>query len=385
MPSKKQKSKIGLILSGGGARAAYQIGVLKAISELMPRDAPNPFPIICGTSAGAINSAALTIYGARFSDAIYRLLKIWRNFHVHHVFRSDFPGILKSGIHWLTALFLGGLGKRNPASFLDRAPLCRLLKKYMPCDRIATSLEAGVVESLAITASSYGSGKSVIFYQSSKEITTWSRARRYGKEEVITEDHLMASSAIPFMFSAIKIGNEYFGDGSMRQTAPISPVLHMGADKVLVIGVTNSDIEDGEVTGEAEYPSLAQIAGHILNSIFLDSMEADLERLQRINSTLSKIPTHQLEEHGSKLRPVDVLMIEPTQDLQMISSKYITSLPWTIRFLLRGVGAFNKNGSSLIGYIMFEKPYCRELISLGYADAMQRKNELIEFLNLNEK
>lgn len=385
MQNNNTKPKVGLILSGGGARAAYQVGVLKAISELMPKGSANPFPIICGTSAGAINSAALAIYGARFSDAVGRLSKIWRNFRVHHVFRSDFPGIMKSGAHWLAALFLGGLGKHNPASLLDRAPLCRLLKKYMPCDRIAQSLEDGVVESIAITASSYSSGKSVIFYQTGKKITPWFRARRYGKEEVITEDHLMASSAIPFIFSAIRLGNEYFGDGSMRQTAPISPVLHMGADKVLVIGVTNSDIETGVNFDEPEYPSLAQIAGHILNSIFLDSMEADLERLQRINKTLGMIPSHHLEEHGSKLKPVDVLVIEPTQDLQLISSKYISSLPWTIRFLLRGVGAFNKNGSSLISYLMFEKPYCRELISLGYADAMQRKNEIIEFMGLDTK
>jgi NTE family protein len=384
MPKNKPRPKTGLILSGGGARAAYQIGVLKAISELLPRGAANPFPVICGTSAGSINSAALVIYGARFSDAVARLLKIWRNFHVHHVFRSDFPGIMKSGAHWLAAFLLGGLGKRNPAYLLDRTPLRHLLKQYMPCERIAQSLETGVVESLAITASSYGSGKSVIFYQTAQEVTPWFRARRYGKEEAITEEHLMASSAIPFIFSAIRVGNEYFGDGSMRQTAPISPVLHMGADKVLVIGVTNSDLETGVTTGEPEHPSLAQIAGHILNSIFLDSMEADLERLQRINNTISSIPSHKLEEHGNRLRQVEVLVVEPTQDLQLISSKYIKSLPWTIRFLLRGVGAFNKNGSSLISYLMFEKPYCRELISLGYADAMQRKSEIEKFLELED-
>jgi len=384
MTRNNNKKKVGLILSGGGARAAYQIGVLKAISELMPQDEPNPFPVICGTSAGAINSAALVIYGANFRDAIARLLTIWRNFHVHHVFRSDTLGIFKSGAHWLTAFFLGGLGKRNPASLLDRTPLSKLLNKYMPCERIPAALESGVAESIAITASSYVSGKSVIFYQSSRQITPWYRARRYGREEQITDSHLMASSAIPFIFSAIKIGNEYFGDGSMRQTAPISPVLHLGADKVLVIGVTNSDIETGVGSDNPEYPSLAQIAGHILNSIFLDSMEADLERLHRINSTLSKIPARNMEEHGTKLRSIDVMVVEPTQDLQFISSKYIKSLPWTIRFLLRGVGAFNKNGSSLISYLMFEKPYCRELISLGYADAMQRKEELLKFLELEE-
>jgi NTE family protein len=378
----KKHEKIGLILSGGGARAAYQVGVLKAVSELLPKDAKNPFPIICGTSAGAINTAAIAIYGANFRDAVCRLSHIWRNFRVNQVFRTDMPGIMKNSLHWLAALLVGGLGKRNPVALLDRKPLRKLLDKYLPCERIVDSIRDGVIESIGITASSYGAGKSVIFYHSSSGVQPWYRARRFGTSEPITNEHLMASSAIPIVFSAVKVGNDYYGDGSMRQTAPISPAIHMGAGRVLVIGVTKPPTMDIRSGFETKYPSLATIGGHILNSIFIDSLEADLERLNRINKTLDLIPSQNIEENEVSLRPVEAFVIEPSRDLQLISDKYIKSLPWTLRFLLRGVGAMDKNGSSLVSYLMFEKPYCRELIALGHHDAMQRKQELLEFFGL---
>lgn len=382
MTKEHNREKIGLILSGGGARAAYQVGVLKAVSELLPKGASNPFPIICGTSAGAINTAAIAIYGANFKDAVNRLMRIWRNFRVNQVFRTDVPGITKNSLHWLLALLVGGLGKRNPVALLDRKPLDRLLDKYLPCERIVDSIRDGIIESICITASAYGSAKSVVFYHSSSGIEPWHRSRRFGTSEPITNAHLMASSAIPIVFSAVRVGNDYYGDGSMRQTAPISPAIHMGADKVLVIGVTKPPTMDVRGGFGPKYPSLATIAGHILNSIFIDSLEADLERLNRINKTLEQIPTQNSEDKGVNLRPVEAFVIEPSRDLQFISDKYVRSLPWTLRFLLRGVGAMDKNGSSLVSYLMFEKPYCRELIALGYHDAMQRKQELVKFLGL---
>jgi NTE family protein len=197
----------------------------------------------------------------------------------------------------------------------------------------------------------------------------------------ITLDHLMASSAIPFVFAAVKINREYFGDGSMRQMAPISSALHLGADRVLVVGV-RQEATFTEVRGEAEYPSIAQIAGHVLNSIFLDSLEADLERLQRINKTIRLIPAHHLRESGVTLRNVDVLVISPSEDLEKIAARHAHHLPRMIRFLLRGFGAFNRNGSNLISYLLFEKPYCRELINLGYQDAMHRREEILRFLDV---
>ena len=378
------KKKVALVLTGGGARAAYQVGVLKAIAEMSSKDDANPFPIIIGTSAGAINSAALAIYAERFCDAVMRLQRIWRNFHVSQVFRSDFIGVMKSGLGWMLSVVLGGMGKHNPASFLDRAPLRLLLAKYLPCEQIKKSIDAGVIESIGITASAYGAGRSEVFYYSSQDIEPWERSRRIGRPGEITIEHLMASSAIPFIFSAIRLGNDYYGDGSMRQIAPISPAVHMGADKVLVIGVTNRRDEEPDIDEEPVYPTLAQIGGHILNSIFIDSLETDIERVRRINKTIDLIPTHQLVEHDVKLRCVDVLVISPSEDLQAISIKHYMGLPRTIRFFMRGIGAMNGKGSSLMSYLMFEKYYCRELINLGYKDAMERKDELIEFIEIGK-
>ena len=374
------KPKVGLILAGGGARAAYQVGVLKAVAEMLPPDCPNPFPILSGTSAGAINATTLAIYATRFHEGVRRLVYVWQNFHVDQVFRADAPGVLANGLRWFAAMMAAGLGRRNPHALLDRAPLRRLLYRTMPLARIQEAINAGALHALSITASGYGSGQSVSFFQGAPSLATWKRARRVGSAANITLDHLMASSAIPFVFAAVKINREYFGDGSMRQMAPISSALHLGADRVLVVGVRQEDSSAAARVEADEYPSIAQIAGHVLNSIFLDSLEADLERLQRINKTISLIPAHHLRESGVTLRNVDVLVISPSEDLEKIAARHAHHLPRSIRFLLRGLGAFNRNGSNLISYLLFEKPYCRELINLGYQDATRRKEEILRFL-----
>ena len=374
--------KNALILSGGGARAAYQVGVLKAIAELLPDNSKNPFPIISGTSAGAINTAALAIYGKCYQHAIKRLLIVWTNFHVHHVFRTDIRGALKNSGRWFISLFLSGTDHHKPVSLFDRTPLLNILNKYLPCERITESLNSGIIESICITASSYNTGKSISFYHSLKNIEPWTRARRIGRSGTITAQHLMASSAIPLIFNAVKLGNDYFGDGSMRQTAPLSPAIHLGANNLLVIGVTNEPDTTTDEDTEAESPTMARIGSHILNSIFIDSMEADLERVQRINKTLELIPTDEMENDDISLTSVNVLVIDPSQDLQKISTKHILSLPKSLRFLLRMIGALDHQGSSLVSYLMFEKSYCNELIDLGYNDAMERKQELMDFLGL---
>ncbi len=373
--------RVGLILSGGGARAAYQVGVLKAIAQMLPKGASNPFPIICGTSAGAINAAVLAIYATRFQEGVKRLGLVWKNFRVHQVFRADAIGVLKSSLHWFIAMSLGGIGKYNPTSLLDRTPLQRFLERYVPCEEIQESIDAGAIRAVSVTASGYTSGKSVSFYQGVPSLIPWDRARRLGKASEITIDHLMASSAIPFVFPAVRVGRDYFSDGSVGQMAPISPALHLGADRVLVIGVRQPMSRDAPSEDPESYPPLAEVAGHILNSIFLESLEADLERLQRINRTLSAIPNHELKEGGVKLRHVDVLVISPSEDLEETAQRFAHHLPRPVRFLLRGVGARKQSGTSLVSYLLFEKPYCRRLIALGYADTMQRKDEVVKFLN----
>ena len=376
------KPVIGLIMLGGGARAAYQVGVLKAIADILPANISNPFPVITGTSAGAINATALSVYAHRFREAVKRLNFVWRNFEVGQVFRADPWGVFVTGAHWLTALMLGGLGRRNPQALFDRAPLRQLLQERMPCEGIQDMIDAGYLRALSITCSGYSSGESVTFYQGVDSIVPWRRARRMGCATRITIDHLMASSAIPFVFRAERINREHFGDGSMHQMAPISPALHLGADRLLVIGVRQANNSAPARPEDSGPPSLAQIVGHVLNTIFLDSLDVDIERVHRINHTLEMIPPEQRREAGVPLRRVEVLMISPSQNLEAIAARHAHHMPRTVRFLLRGIGVHRRSGANLVSYLLFEKPYCRELIDLGYADAMARREEIERFFDL---
>ena len=379
-------SKIGVIMSGGGARAAYQVGVLKAVAQILPPDTPNPFPVISGASAGAINAAALAVYADNFRNAVRRMERVWGNFHVHHVFRTDVGGMVSNWTRWWASLLSGG-SRRYPLSMFNRAPLQVLLTRYLPCERIQAAIDAGWLHALSITVSGYSSGQSVSFYQGAPGITPWKRATRVGAPTAIGIDHLMASSAIPLVFEAVRINREYFGDGSMRQIAPISPALHLGADKVLVIGVrkeTNGQMVRNNGNGGVRYPSLAQIGGHVLSSIFLDSLEADLERLRRINETVRMIPPEQRAQGNGRavvLRPVDMLLIAPSKDLGEIAARHKQHFPRTMRLLLSSLGAWQRSGGDLLSYLLFEEPYCRELIELGYADAMRRRAEIEVFFH----
>jgi NTE family protein len=372
---------IGLILGGGGARAAYQVGVLKAIAKILPRAAPSPFAVVCGTSAGAINAAALAMNAGNLRSAVKQLLSFWKDFRAENIYRSDPIGAFSNSGLWLAGLLLSilGINKLNHVSLLDNSPLKRLLKETLPLNKIQESLDAGFLHALGITASGYTSEQSVTFFQSRKDVQGWKRAQRIGLPTRIEIDHLLASSAIPFLFPAVRINREYFGDGSMRQIAPISSALHLGAKQVMIISMGQSNLQPPERIRVTNHPSLAQIAGHTLNSIFLDSMEVDLERLRRINHTVSLV--HEERRSHTTLGHIDVLVIEPSQNVDTIAKRYVSNLPWSIRFMLRGVGAMSSSGANLASYLLFEKGFCRALIELGYQDAMKRKEEILAFLN----
>lgn len=379
----KSEKKIALILTGGGSRAAYHVGVLKAVAELVPKAAANPFKIICGTSAGAINAMCLATYAFDFRKSVQRILSIWANFRVGHVFSDDLPTILHTVWQWFLSIIFAGRFRKSPYLYLlDRRPLRRLLADNILTRDVQNSIDNGTLDALCITASGYSSHQSVSFFQGIDSLKDWSRVQRVGVKTMLTFDHLMASSVIPFIFSPQKINGEHFGDGSMRQTAPISPALHLGADKVFIVGNRFQSSVETQHINEDDVPTIGQIAGHALDSIFLDSLVTDIERIQRINTTVSLIPEEKRFEHGVKLREVDVLVISPSEDMGEIASEYVEELPRTIRFLLSGIGGIKKKQSNLMSYLLFERGYCRRLIDLGYKDAMQQKNEILKFLDI---
>jgi NTE family protein len=372
--------KSALVLAGGGARAAYQVGVLQAVKEILPEPRHNPFPVICGTSAGAVNAGALAVHADDFGRGVDKLLEVWRNFRPHHVYRSDFPGVAANSARWLTSFLFGAFLQNRRMSLLDNRPLESLLARHLDFARIDANIAAGALDAVAITCSGYTSGQSCTFFQAAEALSGWKRSTRVGIRSQLAVEHLMASSAIPFLFPAYRLNREYFGDGSMRQVAPVSPALHLGADRVLVVGTARIRSDAPERTRGDLYPSLAQVAGHVMNSIFLDSLAVDIERLERINRTVSCVPPEALRKMGLTLHHVDVLVLTPSEPLEAIALRHVRDLPYSIRFLLRTIGAMRRGGATLASYLLFEQGYCRELIELGYRDTMKRREEVEAFL-----
>lgn len=386
----------GLVLTGGGARAAYQVGVLQALRLILDTEgvAPqrSPFGVVCGTSAGAINATALACRADHFDEALDKLSQVWENFSAGQVYQSDVLSVLRTGTRWLTMLTAGWAFRRSrklkPRSLFDNTPLVNLLHNMIDLPRLERALVSGDLHALAITASDYSSGRHVTFYQTPQIVKPWVRSQRIAVPDQITIEHLVASSAIPFIFPATPLYLEgklaYFGDGSMRQLAPISPAIHLGAERVLVIGAGQINAENRFVgppsdsgSGINTYPTLAQIAGHAMSSIFLDSLAMDIERLERVNKTIGLIPPE--VRRNSSLREIDVLVIAPSQRIDAIAARHIEALPRPVRALLGAVGATEVKGAALASYLLFEKPFTSELIRLGFSDALKRRDDVKRF------
>ncbi len=384
--------KTALILGGGGARAAYQIGVLDAFRQILDAH-PDctqtfPFKVLCGTSAGAINVAWLASHCRSFDQAVQQLVSIWSEFQPDDVYRTDVPGALANAGHWLTALSMGWLIREAPRSLFDNRPLRKLLTEKIDFHTIDKSIAQGHLDALAISTSSYSSGRHVTFYQSRSHIRPWTRTQRIAEQTTIGLEHLMASSAIPLVFPAtqLPIGErlEFFGDGAMRQSSPISPAIHLGAERIVVIGAghveENSDGDTSESScHQTDYPSLGQIGGHVMASIFLDGVASDVERLERINRTLHIMSEQQRNESG--LKPLDLLSITPSRRLDALAEPFIRNLPRTTRSALRVLGATGPRGVGLASYLLFDPAYTQALIELGRQDGLDRSGEIIRFFS----
>ena len=371
---------VGLVLSGGGARAAYQVGVLRGVASMLPQRERNPFGIICGTSAGAVNAASLASNADRFDRAVARLARTWGNLRIGQVYHANLRGAVRSLLRGVAALVAGGLRGPKPVALLDCEPLADLLSRMIDFNRIQRTIAAGHLNALCVTASSYTSGDSISFFHGNGSQEPWRRARRVGRPAEIGLAHVLASCALPFAFPVVRIGEEHFGDGSMHQLAPISAALHLGAQRVLVIGVGSRRPEEREAPDPAAWPSFAQIAGHMLDAIFIDTVDMDVERLQRVNRTLAFIPDEVGNRQKAGLRTIETLVIRPSEPIAEIAASHAYELPGVMRWVMSRAGVLEPNGARVLSYLLFERRYCRHLMHLGYMDAMKQRERILDFL-----
>jgi NTE family protein len=373
------KPKLALILSGGGARAAYQAGVARAISEMMPDEHSSPFRIICGTSAGAINAAALAAGARHFRSASTMLCKTWSTLTVGDIYRADGGYFMGAAWRWLRSMFPGADPRRSTA-LLDFTPLAGLLARTIHFPSIQHSIDAGALDALSITASSYRSGLSVSFCMGGPALELWERSQRVGVRAQIGVSHLLASSAIPFVFPPTRIGDEYFGDGAMCQMAPTAPALHLGADRILVVGAGDSGARSPAEESSGA-PSLAQIGSQVLNSVFTDALGTDLEKVRLVNIAVRQIPKEQLAASPMPLRDIMLLVLNPSVSLNTLAAEYRHRLPRALRVAIGGIGGTRSGGEGLLSYLLFDAAYCSALIDLGYRDAQSKRETLARFLS----
>jgi len=371
-----QRPVVALVLTGGGSRSAYQIGVLLALAELLPRSR-NPFQVIVGTSAGAVAASVLAAEAHHWRRAVAGLERVWANFRSRQIFRVDAPHMLRAGAHWVLALISGGLVLSPPKSLLDNTPLRELLAVHVDCSGIRRSIARGHLRAFALCSTSYSTGRSVAFYDGIDSIRDWSRVQRIGVRTQFTLDHLVASAAIPLLFPPIRIGADYFGDGAMRQLHPLSPAIHLGADRLLILGV-RARRAAGVASVDRQpilMPTPGEIFGYMLDTLFTDQIYGDLEQLERIN-----ILVHSAPQAARGERPIETLMLAPSVDPREIAARHAGEMPPGLRALLRVIGGRDASGDQLASYLTFEAGYTRALIELGYRDAMEARAALLAFM-----
>ena len=374
------EQKTGLVLPGGGARGAYQVGVLKAISDIQGRVKTSPFSVISGTSAGAINASMISSRIEDFHQSILNLEDVWKNFSTDRIYKTEKLFMLKQSLHWLLTLISGGVLTKNPRSLLDTQPLRDLLEETIDFNSIEKNISSGALDALIITAASYEKKQSVSFFSTSNDVDNWKKVGRSGRQSQIDIDTLMASVALPLIFPAVMINGQYYGDDAMRQETPLSPSIRLGATNLLIIS-TESSGDDSKQQSGMEYPNISEIGGYILDGLFSGSLYSDLERLDRINQVIAQNDKQKVYTKTKEMRQIDYLVISPSKDINQIAMSCYDGLPLSIRTLFRGIGINKDNDSELLSFLLFESRFSKYLIELGFQDAMKRKEEIGSFLN----
>ncbi|HZP22007.1 MAG TPA: patatin-like phospholipase family protein [Terriglobales bacterium] len=378
---------IGLAMTGGGARGAYQAGVLKRIGEIPRVQARgNPFPIIGGASAGAVNGAALAVGSNEFTHATSMAAELWASLKPSDVFRCDLVSQAHNSLIWLLDLSFGGMmGGGNARSLLDATPLRQFLKSRLDCSRIQENIRRGHLYALAISATNYNSGMSYLFIQGKRGHSIWNRSRRVTLATKITVDHICASAAIPLVFQPVRLetahGTAYFGDGCLRLQQPLSPIIRLGAEKIFAIGVRCENLEHQDQTSGVKDPSLAQVLGVLFNVMFLDHLATDVEHLERLNQLLLEGQIAQTGLNGcERMRPLEVMLVTPSVNLTEVAAQHQKEMPYLIQYFVNGLGRDAASCSDVMSYLLFTPKYTRELINLGYSDANEQIDEIEDYL-----
>ena len=372
-----RSGKIALVLQGGGARGAYHVGVIKAIADIT--GAPRcPFQIVCGSSVGAINAASVAMAAIDFQRGSAGLETLWRSLRCHSIYDVRAIPLLMRSSRWAMTLLLGPLGLRMTGGLLDYRPLHDLLRREFSQKHLRHAIQANDLHALCITTSSYGAGTSITFFQGNSSIQPWARARRHGEAAVIEAEHILASAALPLAFAPVQLNGGFFGDGALRSTSPLSPAIHTGADKVLVIATRDGFLDQRKNLQAAKSPSIGEILGHALDILFNDNLEADVERTERINHTISLLSDEARQK--TPLRIIEAKTVSPSKDLRDIAKLHAHELPSSIRMLMRSIGYSGSDGR-IESYLMFEPGYIGSLIDLGYADTMADATSIQAFLN----
>lgn len=377
--------QLGLVLTGGGARSAYQVGALRALARIAG-PGPLPFRVLSGISAGAINAVALASGAEDFQGTADRLANSWSTLTPDRVYKTGALGLARIGTRWILDLSAGGLIGRSGINYLlDSSPLREFLEKEIPLGRMRRNLKSGLLRGVAVSATNYHTHTGVSFFEGEPDIRPWTRSSRLGVRARILLGHVMASASIPVFFPPVRIGGSYYGDGCVRMPYPMSPAIHLGADRILGISVRYlrpaGETAAAEPRARADWMPVSEIAGVLLNAVFLDSIDGDFERLERINRTIAAIPRERLARAELDVRPISALILRPSQDLSLLAADEYGRFPGMLRYLLRNIGATGTTGEDLLSYLAFEPVYIRRAMELGFQDAMARRDEIADFVH----